>query len=371
MKKLFVIMFVCFLLVLPVTSFGKLEKTNINDQPFGLENLSDSHTVFVEFATVGSSSECSIVSNQLYEIFSSENYDFYYVTLVSDENEVTESRLSELGISEFPGVIFDGGYIQFFDEQSSVETYKDAIVESHSREVAPVELYLEAVWSSSPCYPMVNIHVEVHNDGDTDYHGRLIVSIVEVDSRWKDSSGRPYNYALVDYAVDEDFSVGSAPIGIYTFTDTWFPNIDICGVPADPNVLVIASVFSDDTGFADATVASRLVDGDQPTKPDTPNGPVKVEIGQEYYYTTSSSDPDGEKIKYGFDWDGDYFVDEWTGYYESGEEVTVSHVWEEKGNYGIRVKVRDESRLESFWSDPLPVSFSRNKIFSHIIRTWR
>ena len=351
MKKVIIgIIFVCFLLVIPVSSIGKLEATS----------YSSSHTVIVEFAAM-SKSECSVASRQLYEIFSDENLDFYYITLVSDENDVAETRLQELGISEFPGVSFDGGYIKLFGEQENTNAYASAITESLSRNVAPIELYLDAYWTSSPCFPMVISNVEAYNNGYEDYHGRLLISIVEIESRWEDNTGRPYNYALVDYAADEEITIDPLPLGSFIDTYTWFPNIDVCGIPADPNVLVIASVFSDDSGFADATVVSRLVDGDQPTKPNKPDGPVKVKIGEKYSYSTLSSDPDDDKIKYGWDWDGDYNIDEWTDYYDSDEEIIISHIWNEKGNYSVRVKAKDEARLESFWSDPSSVSMPKNK----------
>jgi hypothetical protein len=362
MKKiLYVITFVCFLLVLPVTSFGRFEINQLGIINFGEEYLSDSHTVFVEFGTVGISSECSTVSSQLYEIFSSGVYNFYYVTLAVDENELTEKRLEELGISEFPGVSFDGGYINIFGEQSNVDVYSNAIAECLSRDVYPIEIYLDVYWTSSPCFPMIVADVEVYNYGDDEYHGYLLVSIVEIDSRWKDNTGRPYNYALVNHSADEDFYLENSPLAKHTGHFVWFPDIPACGAPADPNILVIATVFSQETGYADATVVSRLVEGDQPSKPNKPNGPVKIEPGVTYTYKTRSSEPDSEKIRYLWDWNGDYIIDERTGYYNSDEEVTISHIWYKKGNYAIKVKAEDESRLQSFWSDPLSISISRDK----------
>jgi hypothetical protein len=359
MKKiLFGITFVCFLLVLPATSFGKFEKNKLETINLLAENLSDSHTVIVEFGTVGTSSECSAVSSQLYEIFSSGVYDFYYVTLAADENEFTENRLEEL---EFPGVSFDGGYIDVFGEQINIDVYSNAIAECLSRDVNPIEIYLDVYWTSSPCFPMIVSDVEVYNYGDDEYHGHLLISIVEIDSRWKDNTRRPYNYALVNHSADEDFYLESSPLAKHTGHYVWFPDIPACGAPADPNILVIATVFSKETGYADATVVSRLVEGDQPSKPNRPNGSVKIEPGVKYTYTTRSSEPDGEKIRYLWDWNGDYIIDERTEYYDSDKEVTISHIWYKKGNYAVKVKAEDESRLQSFWSDPLTISISRDK----------
>ena len=59
-----------------------------------------------------------------------------------------------------------------------------------------------------------------------------------------------------------------------------------------------------------------------------------------------------------------------SSYYESGEEIEVSNIWEKTGSFDIRVKAKDEEGIESFWSDPLPVSIPKNQNtnkFSNII----
>jgi hypothetical protein len=54
-------------------------------------------------------------------------------------------------------------------------------------------------------------------------------------------------------------------------------------------------------------------------------------------------------------------MSEWTGPFESGEECTVSHTWEEKGTYRVKVKAKDAHGMQSEWSDPLSVSIPRSK----------
>ena len=98
-----------------------------------------------------------------------------------------------------------------------------------------------------------------------------------------------------------------------------------------------------------------------PSKPDTPSGASNGKIGQEYYYSTSSTDLDGDIIYYLWDW-GDNTNDEWIGPFNSGEVINISHTWETKGDYSIKVKAKDEDNFESDWSDPLVVSMPRNYI---------
>ena len=103
-----------------------------------------------------------------------------------------------------------------------------------------------------------------------------------------------------------------------------------------------------------------------PNKPSTPSGPTNGRVKNPYTYSTSTTDSDGHRIKYGFDWDGDDFVDEWTKLYNSGETASALHTWNKKGNYEIKVKARDEYGEESEWSDPLPISMPRNKAINSL-----
>ncbi len=76
-----------------------------------------------------------------------------------------------------------------------------------------------------------------------------------------------------------------------------------------------------------------------PSKP-TLQGPTEGEAGKSYTYTATSTDPDGDKIYYCFDWgDGNEFC---TNMVNSGQSVQASHTWEEKGTYVITVTATDE-----------------------------
>lgn len=118
---------------------------------------------------------------------------------------------------------------------------------------------------------------------------------------------------------------------------------------------------NDMVDFSLEMIATSYPSPDSPLKPDTPSGETNGQIGQSYDYTTKAIDPNGDQIKYGWDWDGDLIPDEWTGWYDSDVTITTSHTWTQQGNYDIRVKARDASGLESEWSDPLPVSMPVNQ----------
>lgn len=100
--------------------------------------------------------------------------------------------------------------------------------------------------------------------------------------------------------------------------------------------------------FNDPTVKIAKI-SDKPLQPEKPVGPTEGESDVQYSYSTVTSDPDGDMIKYCFDW-GDDTV-EWTDWMASGINITLNHTWERPGNYDIRVKARDKNGLDSQWSE--------------------
>lgn len=98
-----------------------------------------------------------------------------------------------------------------------------------------------------------------------------------------------------------------------------------------------------------------------PTTPIRPAGSTSGKLGDSYTYRTMATDLNGHKIRYGWDWNGDNIVDEWTTYFDSEVEIQSEHIWTEKGEFQIRVKAEDEEGLQSEWSDPLVIIMTKNK----------
>ena len=95
------------------------------------------------------------------------------------------------------------------------------------------------------------------------------------------------------------------------------------------------------------------------------NGPSSGKIGNEYNYIIMTTDPNNDEVSYYIDW-GDGNIDNWTRMLPSGEEYNVSHIWEERGTYVIKVKAKDVYGDESSWSDPLTITMPRVKIYNQI-----
>ena len=109
---------------------------------------------------------------------------------------------------------------------------------------------------------------------------------------------------------------------------------------------------------------SVTIINEAPTTPSMPSGPTTGKIQQSYAYTTQATDPDNHQIQYGWDWDGDGTVDEWTSLTDSGVEISTSHTWYTEGQFSIRVKAKDAYGSEGPWSDPLGVTMPKSKYLS-------
>ena len=81
-----------------------------------------------------------------------------------------------------------------------------------------------------------------------------------------------------------------------------------------------------------------------------------------------ATDPDGDDIWYYVDWD-DWEDTLWLGPYPSGQEVIVSHTWDDRGKYTIRAKARDIFEEESDWAY-LEVTMPVNQQSTHPWFQW-
>jgi len=98
-----------------------------------------------------------------------------------------------------------------------------------------------------------------------------------------------------------------------------------------------------------------------PETPSQPDGPTEGSEDIEYTFSATTSDPEGEKIYYMFDW-GDGTNSDWIGPYDSGKTGEASHIWSDAGEYEIRVMAKDINDSKSDWSDPLTITILRGPI---------
>ena len=96
-----------------------------------------------------------------------------------------------------------------------------------------------------------------------------------------------------------------------------------------------------------------------PGTPEAPQGPITGLPGGSYTYSAITTDPEGDDIRYYFDWDDG--SGDWTSLVSSGRSVAKTHSWDTSGSYLVRVKAQDEHGAESTWSPALSVTISGNR----------
>ena len=164
------------------------------------------------------------------------------------------------------------------------------------------------------------------------YKSNLNVFIAKLDSKgtwyWANSAGGKSSEEGCDIAVDK---CGNVYITGYFNSTALFGDINLTA-----------------KGREDIFIA-MLSDINQP--PEAPNiqGPSSGILNYEYEYIFNSTDPNLHPIMYFVDW-GDNNT-EWTEFSDSGDEITLKHIWENKGTYLIKAKSKDIYDAESNWSE--------------------
>jgi hypothetical protein len=93
-----------------------------------------------------------------------------------------------------------------------------------------------------------------------------------------------------------------------------------------------------------------------PLAPAAASGTVKGWAGTLYSYSTATTDPDGDTLRYTFYWgDGSSTT---TALLNSGVTASASHTWSKRGTYWIYVRATDSRGAASALSRPLVVGIS-------------
>jgi glutaredoxin len=221
------------------------------------------HTVLAEQCTASWCPHCPPVSGYLDTIYSSGDYDFYYVALVDDKNPYARQRCNELGIGGFPTVVFDGGYRRVIGNVGSTGPYINALNICGSRSVADIDLELDIMWEGDA---EIGVNIDIINNEGTFYDGHLHAYVTEIESRWLDLWNRPYHFAMIGYyAFNQNVNVPAGEASHYS--TTWDGDLYGFGDITQDNIMVIATVFRSGTNYVDETAAAIIsipgdIDGD-------------------------------------------------------------------------------------------------------------
>ena len=206
MKKLFLSIFVFMLLIGTATQALSINSdTKIRVQPSGEPIIANfTHTVFVEETTATWCDNCPVGAEAIYNIYQSDEYDFYYVALVDDMNPIAKARNIDYTfiskIYAFPTLYFDGGDTNFVGRGSTViateSEYRPLIEQEGQRTPRqPLTLETSATWDGNA---KITVTITATNEGSLPYFGKIRSYVTEIESRWIDDSGDPYHFALLE-----------------------------------------------------------------------------------------------------------------------------------------------------------------------------
>lgn len=214
-----------------------------------IETLAGGRLVFVEDITATWCGYCPAASEALVDL-SNERSDFRFITLVDDRVPEAATRNEEFNPSGFPTVMFDGGYEEVIGAPSSSAAYDDAIDSCVSRDVPSLDVSVDCFDEGGS---KLRIDVEITNNDDEDYSGRLLINVVEIVSRYLDADGNNYPYSLIGYAADETVNIGSG--NTFASSANWIgsDNSDLNGddfsdIDAE-NIVIYASVVNGDSNY--------------------------------------------------------------------------------------------------------------------------
>jgi hypothetical protein len=124
---------------------------------------------------------------------------------------------------------------------------------------------------------------------------------------------------------------------------------------------LVITKATDSTGATSGWSSALVVTIAQNRPPNTPSKPSGSTLnihGKSYNYSTSATDPDGDQVKYTFDW-GDGTSD--TGLVNSGTNTSLAHSWSTAGTYQVKTMAMDSKGAPSGWSNALAVVVAENK----------
>ena len=171
-----------------------------NDEITEIQEVSAdfTHTTFIEYASTTWCPYCAPASEDLFSIYESGDYPFYYVSLISDVNTIAGKRMNSLGVYSIPAAYFDSGYIIEVGAVGETQ-YRTVLEETGMRSVKqPLEMTTDVTWDGDA---EITVTVTVTNNGNFFYFGILRSYVTEIESRWNNNDGDPYHFGFLDFAI--------------------------------------------------------------------------------------------------------------------------------------------------------------------------
>jgi hypothetical protein len=203
---------------------------------------------------------------------------------------------------------------------------------------------------------------------------------VSIGNRYVNCPSKPSGCTLGSHGIAYTYSTSTTdPDGDYiTYLFFWGDNKDTYVGPVASGLQASVShtwalpgtysveVFAMDTcgsyGAFSPCLAVTMTN-QLPNQPSQPSGKSSGYVCTSYPYTTNASDPDGDKVRFTFDWNDT--TTEPTDLVDSGTNATVPHSWARPGTYQINVRAKDACGASANNPSPtLTVTITQNDAYS-------
>lgn len=270
--------------------------------------------VFIEESTATICKYCVNVAEVLHKLYNPDDPEFYYISLVDDENKLAEDYLiNHYNRRDNPTVFIDGGFEVIYGFIENFENVlKQKIQNSLLRDVPELTLEITAEWNESR--KELTSRVNIENKDPSTYTGELKVFISEIKStRWKDYNGDAFHYAFLEYILEQNIELNSEET--QKITSVWNASESKYSDVIPENLMVYAVLFNSestkkysdppplgknknqfDAYYSDAIEATRVQEGSLPPT----IGIASPKKGHRYYFGSFDTMPPGRALIYYF-----------------------------------------------------------------------
>ena len=155
------------------------------------------HTVLCEMGTRKSCPYCPRMSKTLYEIYESNDYPFYFISLIWGSNSVADKRMTDdYNLKALPTGFFDGGYELYVGGSLNENVYRQLIESCGERDVHDLDMSVSFDWHDDLVFPPVisidNIQngLYIFNEKKRDFSFPLIIGAFTIEvSAYDNESG--------------------------------------------------------------------------------------------------------------------------------------------------------------------------------------
>ncbi|UCD13397.1 MAG: PQQ-like beta-propeller repeat protein [Thermoplasmatales archaeon] len=132
-------------------------------------------------------------------------------------------------------------------------------------------------------------------------------------------------------------------------TERWRKTICNEWCDSSPCIGMDGSVYIGSQDYGGYIHAFGPVESNSPPETPTISGETNGKVGESYWYTFKTNDPDNNPVSFYIEW-GDGTSTGWTREWASGENAYYKYSWSEEGKYTIRCKTKDIMGEESDWA---------------------